>query len=279
MSISLKYSNNENRYVGVPVDPQAFPDGSLHLTVPNVYITPRSIIWRYENDAELFTIICLKKHYGEALTTLIMPYIPHARMDRVQEPEDVFTLKYFCEIINSLNFQEVVVTDPHSNVSLALLDRVQQVSIKDYINQTACCIIDRYDSSAKNLVLFFPDAGAMKRYSGCINFPYAFGLKKREWKTGKIQSLQIINSEVVKGKDILIIDDICSRGGTFLRSAKALKEAGAKDIYLYVTHAENTIVEGEMYNDPTLIKRIFTTDSIFNPELDVRHKVSIVGGK
>ena len=61
--------------------------------------------------------------------------------------------------------------------------------------------------------------------------------------------------------NILIIDDICSKGGTFYHSAKRLKEAGAANIYLYITHCENTIHEGELLNSD-LIKHIYTTDSI-----------------
>ena len=128
----------------------------------------------------------------------------------------------------------------------------------------------------KTLVAFYPDEGSMKRYSGMINMPYAFGIKKRDWETGKIQGLDIINGDLVKGKNVLIIDDICSRGGTFLHSAKALKEAGANRIFLYVTHAEKTMVEGEMYNNPDLVERIYTTDSIFNIEWDNRNKVTII---
>ena len=59
-----------------------------------------------------------------------------------------------------------------------------------------------------------------------------------------------------------IIDDICSRGGTFYHSAKKLKEHGANDIYLYVSHCENTILEGDLLKGD-LIKRVYTTDSIF----------------
>ena len=63
-------------------------------------------------------------------------------------------------------------------------------------------------------------------------------------------------------KDYLIMDDICSKGGTFLYAAKALKEYGAADIYLYVTHCEKTILQGEMINSG-LIKKIYTTNSIY----------------
>lgn len=78
----------------------------------------------------------------------------------------------------------------------------------------------------------------MKRYSQkLITIPYAYGIKNRDWRSGEILGLDIIQKENINGSrySYFIIDDICSRGGTFIASAKALKEAGAKDIYLLVT--------------------------------------------
>jgi regulator of replication initiation timing len=154
-------------------------------------------------------------------------------------------------------------------------------TIYDTIYKVTCEIAGGYDHQQRmdaqaDLVAFFPDEGAMKRYSDMANMPYAFGIKKRNWETGKILGLDIMNTELVKDKNVLIIDDICSRGGTFLHSAKALKAAGANRIFLYVTHAEKTMVNGEMYNDLDLVERIYTTDSIFNIEWDDRNKVTIV---
>ena len=260
-----------------------FPDNTLHVTFPDDEIY--AIEWKYESDAELFTLICIAKHYNNPTMVLYLPYIPHARMDRVKSNEDVFTLKYFCEIINSLNFKQVWVMDAHSNVSLALLNNVKQMNVQstiyDAVYKVTCEIAGGYDHQERmdaqaDLVVFFPDEGAMKRYSDMANMPYAFGIKKRDWETGKILGLDIMNAELVKDKNVLIIDDICSRGGTFLHSAKALKAAGANRIFLYVTHAEKTMVEGEMYNNLDLIERIYTSDSIFNIEWDDRNKVTIV---
>ena len=249
-----------------------FPDGTLHVNMPSNYFDYDTILWNYENDAELFTLICVKGHYENASIILNMPYIPHARMDRVQRVEDVFTLKYFCQVINSLNFNKVIVRDAHSNVALALLNRVINIPSDDDIKEA----IDHIEYYEKEIpVLFFPDEGAMKRYSSKLNLPYTFGIKKRDWETGKILGLQLINGEIVKDRNVLIVDDICSRGGTFYHAANALKEAGAKNIYLYVTHAEHTMIEGDMYNQD-VIKKIFTTDSIFKPEWDTRGKVEII---
>ena len=111
--------------------------------------------------------------------------------------------------------------------------------------------------------MFYPDEGAMKRYSDGVGLPYAFGIKKRNWETGKIEGLDVAGAvDQIAGKDILIVDDICSRGGTFYHSAKKLKELGANDIYLYVSHCENTVLEGDLLKED-LVKKIYTTDSIF----------------
>lgn len=253
--------------ISIPWGKNMFPDHSLLLKLdPDKMFDNRGAIkveWLYEGDSELFTLICVKRHIDRHFSTkevvLEMPYIPHARMDRVKSDEDVFTLKYFCEVINSLNFKIVWVRDAHSNVSLALLENVQEMPITNYVLDAIF--------NAQADVLFFPDEGAMKRYSGGFDIPYAFGMKKRDWKTGKIQGLDIINAEVVKDKNVLIVDDICSRGGTFYHSAKALKAAGAKSVSLYVTHCEETITLGELAASDGLVDHVYTTRSIFPEKL------------
>ena len=253
--------------ISIPWGKNMFPDHSLLIKLdPEKMFDNRGAIkveWLYEGDSELFTLICVKRHIDRHFSTsevvLEMPYIPHARMDRVKSDEDVFTLKYFAEVINSLNFKIVWVRDAHSNVSLALIDNVVDTGVKSYIHKAA-------ELSGAD-AMFYPDEGAMKRYSDNSELPYAFGMKKRDWQTGKILGLDIINPENIVGKDVLIVDDICSRGGTFYHSAKALKAAGAKSVSLYVTHCEETITLGEMAASDGLVDHVYTTRSIFPEKL------------
>ena len=253
---------------GVKIEQGHFPDGTLLMKFDpnNDEFDHRGnllVEWYYENDAELFTLICVKRHldrvYSYSDVILYMPYIPHARQDRVKSDEDVFTLKYFCETINSLNFKVIHVRDAHSNVSLALLNNVVDEGVKHFVHKAI--------EISKADALFFPDEGAMKRYSDKSEKPYAFGLKKRNWQDGKILGLDIVHPENIKDKNVLIVDDICSRGGTFFHSAKALKAAGAASVSLYVTHLEKTVIFGEIATTDGLVDHIYTTKSIFPEEL------------
>lgn len=251
-----------------------FPDGTLlikdKVSIDFHIYREALIIWHFENNEELVALIYLVNHlrsHGVQTIDLRMPYIPNARQDRVKNDEDVFTLKYFAEIINGLNFNSVEVLDPHSSVSEALINNIVVKSSNKYIDQA---IYDVYKihggAEAEPIMAFYPDEGAMKRYSDMIGMKYAFGIKKREWRTGKILGLDVAGDiDYIKDRNIVIVDDICSRGGTFYHSAKKLKELGAKNIYLYVTHCENTILEGELLTSG-LIEKVYTTNSIFTKE-------------
>lgn len=240
-----------------------FPDGTLLIkeNVPRDYEGEReaTINWKYENDGELVALIYLTRHlkeHGVKTVHLNMPYIPNARQDRVKCDEDVFTLKYFAEVINSLKFASVTVLDPHSVVSEALIDRV--------IIKTPAKNIEKVleKIGKENILMFYPDEGAMKRYSSMADKPYVFGMKKRDWATGQINGLDVAGAtELIEGSRVLIVDDICSKGGTFYHSAKKLKELGAKEIYLYISHCEDTILEGEVLSSG-IIEKVYTTDSL-----------------
>ena len=241
-----------------------FPDGTLLMKelVPEG-TTRATITWLYENNEELVALCFLTKHLqskGVADISLKLPYIPNARQDRVKKEEDVFTLKYFAQMINALGFSKVTVLDPHSYVSEALIEHVDIQSPKPYVEKV---LKELKEKNLENILMFYPDEGAMKRYSAMFDAPYAFGIKKRDWATGEIRGLEVSGQkELVAGSTILIVDDICSRGGTFYHSAKALKELGSGKIYLYISHCENTILEGEILKD-NFIERVYTTNSIF----------------
>lgn len=247
------------------------------------------IVWKYENDAEMATLMFVKRHidehaYGPCHVNLMMPYVPNARMDRVKNGKEVFTLKYFCEFINYLKFSTVFVLDPHSDVTNALINNVVVISPSGYISRIFEDIElqDETPIYKGTTVVYFPDAGAMKRYKDLPCFKgrkVIYGEKDRDWETGEIRGLKIYtqNGERIddngkkplNGLTVLMIDDIISYGGTLAFSADKIKELGANAIYAYASHAENSMHDE---NKGTIMKRvenrtideIFTTNSIYN---------------
>ncbi len=255
----------------------SFPDGTIAIKQPVGALKNGAlqIDWFYENEREFICLIYLVKHlhsHGITDIKLFMPYIPNARMDRVKDDEDVFTLKYFCEMLNSLKFSEVTVLDPHSNVSQALIENIKVLSPKEYIEKAIKKIAA---AEHETPVMFYPDEGAGKRYSGMIESPYAFGIKRRDWKSGLILGLDIAGDiEELQGKNVLIVDDICSKGGTFFHSSKKLKEIGANNVYLFIAHCEKSILDGELIKSG-LVKKIFTTDSICHFEHELIEAINL----
>ena len=222
-----------------------------------------NILWLYENDEEIVRLMYLVNHIRTNLGSdteinLVMPFLPNARQDRVKDHTDVFTLKYFANFINSLNFNTVTIYDPHSAVSEVLFNNLKVLRPKEEIEAIFAIHPDA--------LVFFPDEGSQKRYKDYIDkHQYGFGIKTRNWETREIESLFItgLSEGVVKGRDILIIDDICGTGETLFKAAAQLKNMGAKNIYAWVSHCENTIIKNKDLDDD-LINKIYTSNSIYS---------------
>jgi len=223
-----------------------------------------NITWLYDNNEELLLLYYLVKHLQEHDVNCIdleVPYLLNARQDRVKNSSELFTLKYSCNLINSLNLHSIKVYDPHSYVSTALLNKV----IIDMPTMEICDILNYHP----NAILGFTDEGGYKRYHSYFQMPFIFGIKQRNWETQKIESLQLGGAKhMIAGHDIIICDDILSRGSTLFMMIKALKELGANKIYAWISHCENTVLEPHINGQslleiPNFIDRIYTTNSIW----------------
>ena len=238
--------------------------------------------WKYESDSELVTLQFLSKHYSEKYPNkaqiLYMPYIPNARMDRVKSNLEVFTLKYFAEIINSLHFKKVIVLDPHSPSSLISINNIEvldvyETCIKPIINDIF--YVEKNLKHREDLIIYFPDEGAVNRYSDKIfedlHCKFIYGEKIRDWNTGEIKELTIHNPFNIDLKDkiILMIDDIISYGGTLFYSVRELQKLNVGNIYAYVTHTENSVLDVKLSKLLPLlesgeVQRLYTTNSLYN---------------
>lgn len=289
----------------VEIEIKHFPDGSQLLNNCDVDLFKDNsedykILWRYESDEELVTLIYLVNHirnkYLNANITLSMPYIPNARMDRTKNPDEVFTLKYFAKVINDLNFNNVYVLDAHSDVSLALLNNIIQIDVNKYIGDVVADIKATTGVTDDKFFIYFPDNGAYKRYKDLLSikgFRKIYGQKIRDWKTGKITDLTIVNenNEVIKEKKnniapfkdsvILMIDDIISYGGTLFYSSLKLNKLGCMNIFAYATHVEPKSIwdkERGTFQQAlgnNVVSMLYTTNSIYN--LKSNSKVLVLG--
>jgi ribose-phosphate pyrophosphokinase len=168
---------------------------------------------------------------------LTIPYFPYARQDRVCNVGEALSVKVMADIINSLNCTSVTICDPHSDVTPALLNHCRIITLAEIVANSflAQKVMD------DNIILVSPDAGAekkvyatAKKISSHKMIDVLCARKTRDTLTGNITSTEIYGE--VENKNLMILDDICDGGQTFIELAKLLKQRGAKDIYLYVTH-------------------------------------------
>lgn len=164
-------------------------------------------------------------------TTLDMPYVPYGRQDRVCSDGDAFSLKVFAEQINSLNFDKVFVLDPHSDVTGALINNIEVTSVLDI-----CILNSRFIEQYSHLVS--PDAGSYKKVNaigGYYNVNVVPCLKTRDTATGKLSNTKVLRDDVAYAKRMLVIDDICDGGYTFIQLGQELAKAFPnvkRDLYI-----------------------------------------------
>lgn len=265
---------------GTAIERKTFPDGApmlLDLPVPHMGQTHIDITWCFDDMAELAELVMIASHYRERYPmlyrTLLMPYVPNARMDRTKGATECFTLKYMCRMLNSLEFERIEVLDPHSDVTAALIDRVHVIAPDEAVRAAAGILWNAPD------VVFYPDAGAAKRYGEIFEgVPIAYGNKVRDWKTGQIVGYDIVGDVRLNGARVLIVDDISSYGGTFVHAVEALRARGAKSVDLYVSHAEKSCWKGKLFEEGG-IGTLFTTDSLFEKDdlpQELRNRVVFV---
>lgn len=227
-----------------------FPGGEIgvKLEIPPVAFSSKTgffapsdhqtIIARIQESEDLIRLAMIKDALEKIDRTpinLFLPYLPYARQDRVCDTGESFSLKVFCNLINNLNFNQVIICDPHSEVSPALLNNVMVISQLDIINKYLAFI-----NVAKQSTLISPDAGANKKISLLAGYlehkEFVRADKLRDLSNGKIKET-IVYSDDLKGRNCLIVDDICDGGRTFIELAKVLKSKNAGKIILYITHA------------------------------------------
>jgi ribose-phosphate pyrophosphokinase len=192
---------------------------------------------------------------------LILPYLPYGRADRRFGIGDSYGLVVFARMINSCHPDRVLTLDAHSDKAELHIKDLTNVSPNKIIEQ----VVARVDGSAvygHSVVatgILLPDKGAT-RYGYKTNL---IASKARDPQSGKLSGFVVPNKSEFQSDNILIVDDICDGGGTFIGIAEALRKAGVEqDLFLYVTHG---IFSKSLSPLKQYFKHIYTTDS-FRPE-------------
>lgn len=220
-----------------------FPGGEINVQVLGDKRNPWGeckIIAKIRNSDDVMTLLLLtdacKRLWGkDTRITLVLPYIPYAQQDRVCNEGEALSIKVFADLINAQNYQEVVVYDPHSDVATALINNCTIVEQKELLSGISNYV------DVSSTILAVPDAGAQKKaYKVMKNSKFADIIecgKIRDTQTGRIINTTVYaTKEDIQDKDILVIDDICVGGRTFIELGKKLKELTNGKLYLYTTH-------------------------------------------
>jgi len=237
------------------VDFGEFPNGEYNLPTENLEVLENNtVIWHFGNNNDIIKLALLSSHIKDmgGKSELYITYLPYSRMDR---PNGHYSISIRCiaDLINNMGFTRVTIREPHSSVSLDLIERSEP-------HWWCAERIDRVMNKCGAESVFYPDKGACDRYEVHNTFKYATGKKNRNFADGKIESMSIDGFVADK---VLIIDDLCSRGGTFINAAKLLRDRGAKNIYLLVAHCENNIFTGDIFN---YIDMVFTSTEMLDKD-------------
>lgn len=205
-----------------------YPAGESHLRLrPEIDLAALDVIeaaaWGFDDLGQILTADRILRHNG-VVATWFLPYFPFARHDRRNDARDGLELRLALEWVEPL---QLVIADPHSDVA-GLLPHIPQRDV-----------VERFDAAGAfdgDPIVVVPDAGAAKKVESWAGArPRVQALKRRDPNTGRLSGFQILADDL-QGRPVLIVDDLCDAGGTFLGLAQALAHKNAGPARLAITH-------------------------------------------
>lgn len=261
-----------------PVEAFTFAGGEQHVSLKNIPMNKNDgmigfkepeveIYARLQSSTSLVNLLLVTEVLNRIATQnpkrLIIPYFPYARQDRVTVSTEAFSLQCLATLLNIPIYDKIITYDIHSRVAFEYMKaRLVEVPQLELVKGHPGVI---EFVNCESPIILAPDKGALAKsqlIATHFGLPLIHAEKMRSLVEGKILSHTVNSLQFVKDKNVLICDDICDGGITFIGLAKQLKEAGANQVGLYVTHG--IFSKGyDVFNG--LIDRIFSTDT-FIPE-------------
>jgi len=217
---------------------RVFPDGESKITLIGKISKKKSIVLQSiypPVDTNLVQVLSLitkaKENSSEVIA--VIPYMGYARQDREFLPGEIVTMKVLGKLFKSAGASKIIVVDIHSSIGL------KHFSIKTK-NVTAIPDLVGFFKklSLKNPLVVSPDQGGKeraKKFAKEFNSDYIALEKTRDKKTGKVK-IKTKNLEV-ENRDLILVDDIISTGGSIIKATQFLKKQKCKKIYVACTHA------------------------------------------
>lgn len=233
-----------------------FPDGTSQVWKVNpepARFINLTVTWMFENEAELFHVCqlgyLLNKQWQSNLT-LNVPYLPFGRQDKDIQNDLTFARKVFIAQIYGAGFNNIKTYDGHSKSNF-----IENQEPKEFLEAVA----KDYD------VICFSDKGALERYKNLVpeHMKIVTGEKKRNQQTGVIEGMELdLHGQKIYSEKMLVFDDICDGGGTFIGIAEKLKEHNPLKLGLAVSHGIFSKGTEVLFNAG--FTDIATTNSRFN---------------
>ena len=218
---------------------KVFPDGESKITLIGKISKKKSIVLQSISppvDTNLVQILSLiiKAKENSSEVIVVIPYMGYARQDREFLPGEIVTMKVLGKLFKSAGASKIIVVDIHSSIGL------KHFSIKTK-NVTAIPDLVGFFKklSLKNPLIVSPDQGGKERakeFAKEFNSDYISLEKTRDRKTGKVK-IKTKNLEEVKNRDLILVDDIISTGGSIIKATQFLKKQKCRRIYVACTHA------------------------------------------
>ena len=255
-----------------------FPDNEIYVEI-NENIRGNSIFVVQStsnpvNDNLMELLICidaLRRSSAKNITAVI-PYFGYARQDRKVVPRTAISAKLVSNLITDAGANRILSVDLHAGQIQGFFD----IPVDNLFATRIFARHIKKNIKTNNLICIAPDVGGVERaraLSRRINVGIAI-IDKRRPTPGKSEVMNIVGN--VKHKICVIVDDIIDSGGTIFNAAKALKDKGAKEIYVYITHA---VLSGSAVDKikESQIKKLIMTDTIDNSKkIKISKKIEVI---
>lgn len=215
---------------GHPISVTVFPDNTSQVwKIPYFeLLTVAYIDWTYSNEGEIIQLAQLKDLLRDLPCHLDVKYLPYGRQDKEVSNSATFALHTFAKILNGLNFTSIKIRDPHSEMACTLLrNSVAYYPLKE---------LARARTEFRADIYCYPDMGAYSKYNTLHRFMCVNAVKTRDQDTGVITGMEFTSQAPLAGARVLVVDDICDGGATFIELAKLLKSRDVAEMALFVTH-------------------------------------------